>query len=51
MQIALSGRGRGSGLGLEQKVSHVWEVREGMGYRCQVYSSEEEARRAALEPG
>jgi ketosteroid isomerase-like protein len=51
MQIALSGRGRGSGLELERSVFHVWELRDGMGYRCRVYSSEEEARRAALEPG
>jgi ketosteroid isomerase-like protein len=51
MQIALTGRGRGSGLELEQRVFHVWEIRDGMGYRCRVYSTGEEARAAALEPG
>jgi ketosteroid isomerase-like protein len=51
MEIHLRGRGRGSGVEIEQTLFHVWEVRDGLGYRCEVFISEAdaEARAAAGE--
>ncbi len=51
-QIVLRGRGRGSGLDLEQTVFQTWTVRDGKAYECWVFTTEEqawEAVRAAAE--
>ncbi len=38
--------------GAEQRVFHLYEVRDGKAYRCRVFVSEDEARKAAgLEHG
>ncbi|MGH2986845.1 MAG: nuclear transport factor 2 family protein [Solirubrobacterales bacterium] len=50
MRVRLSGRGRESGVPLEHEVVHVWEVRDRMGFRCRVFSNEEEAWRALAPP-
>jgi ketosteroid isomerase-like protein len=42
-RITLRGRGRGSGLELEQTVFQVWEVRDGHPSQCWVFSTEAEA--------
>jgi ketosteroid isomerase-like protein len=50
-EVRLSGRGRESGVPLEQVIYHVWRVRDGKAIRCSVHWGEEEARReAGLEP-
>jgi len=51
MAILLRGVGRGSGVKLEQRIFHVWEVRDGKPFRVHVFWEEQEARRVAgLEP-
>jgi ketosteroid isomerase-like protein len=40
-------RGRGSGIGLEQTVFHVWEIRDGKAVRLEVYLDREQALEAA----
>ena len=45
MRVVLMGRGRESGVPIEQEIVHVWEVRDRMGSSCRVYSTEEEAWR------
>lgn len=47
MRIRLVGRGKGSGVEIEQDVFHVWEMRDGLPWRCVVYWSEADARRSA----
>jgi ketosteroid isomerase-like protein len=47
MRILLRGRGRGSGVELEQEIFHVWKVRDGKPFRCWVFWREDEARKAA----
>jgi ketosteroid isomerase-like protein len=47
MQIRLRGRGRGSKLESAQEVFHVWDFKDGKAWRCHVYWTEAEARRAA----
>jgi ketosteroid isomerase-like protein len=47
MRTLLRGRGRGSGVELEQEIFHVWEVRDGRGFRCWVFWEEGPAREAA----
>ena len=47
LQIRLSGRGRGSGIELEQVIFHVWVVRDGRPAECWVFSDRDESLRAA----
>ena len=47
MRILLRGRGRGSGVELEQPIFNVCEVRDGKPYRLLVFFDEGEARAAA----
>ena len=42
-RIVLRGRGRGSGLEMEQTVFQVWTVRDYRAFECWVYSTEDEA--------
>jgi ketosteroid isomerase-like protein len=46
-RVMLRGRGRGSGIEIEQEVFQVYEVRDGQPFRCWVFWSEEDARRQA----
>jgi ketosteroid isomerase-like protein len=45
VRVVLMGRGRESGVPIEQEVVHVWELRDRMGSSCRVYSTEEDAWR------
>jgi ketosteroid isomerase-like protein len=47
MRCLMRGRGRASGVDLEQRIFNVWEVRDGKPFRLRVFFREEEARRAA----
>jgi ketosteroid isomerase-like protein len=47
MQLNMVGRGKGSGVKIEQQVFNVWEMRDGLAWRCKVYWDEEPARREA----
>ena len=47
MRVRLSGRGKTSGIELEQTVFHLWAFRDGMPWRCEVFVDEEAARQAA----
>ena len=47
VRVTLRGKGRGSGIPLEQEVFQLYEVRDGKAWRVSVFSTEEEARRAA----
>jgi ketosteroid isomerase-like protein len=47
MRLLMRGRGRTSGVDVEQPIFNVWEVRDGKPFRCRVFFSEDEARRAA----
>jgi len=49
-KVLLRGRGRESGVELEQLVWQVWEVRDGSPFRCWVYSGEAPVREAAGLP-
>ncbi len=42
----LRGRGRSTGIEVSQEVVLVWEVRDAMAYRVDIFASEEEARAA-----
>ncbi len=46
VRVRLSGRARVSGIKLEQMVFHVWTFRDGMPWRCDVFSDEELGRNA-----
>jgi ketosteroid isomerase-like protein len=51
VRCLMRGRGRTSGVALEQPVFAVWEVRDGKPFRGHVFWREDEARRAAgLDP-
>jgi len=51
LRCLMRGRGRTSGVALEQPVFNVWEMRDGRPFRNLVFWREEEARKAAgLEP-
>jgi ketosteroid isomerase-like protein len=50
MRLAYSGRGRGSGVELEEEWFNVWEVRQGKPFRCRIFAREEQAREAAGLP-
>jgi ketosteroid isomerase-like protein len=47
MRVRLSGRGKASGIEVEQTVFHLWTFRDGMPWRCEVFSDEDAAQRAA----
>jgi ketosteroid isomerase-like protein len=47
MRVRLSGRGRASGVELEQTVFHLWTFRDGMPWRCEVFVDENAAQQAA----
>jgi ketosteroid isomerase-like protein len=47
VRVLLRGRGRGSGIEIEQVIFQVYEVRDGQTYRCWVYWNEDDARRKA----
>jgi ketosteroid isomerase-like protein len=47
VRVRLSGRGRGSGIDLDQVVFHVWTVRDGQPAECWVFSDLDESLRAA----
>jgi ketosteroid isomerase-like protein len=51
MRVRLVGRGKGSGVKLQQDIFHLWTFLDGKPFRCEVFWSEEEARHAAgLDP-
>jgi uncharacterized protein len=41
--LLMRGRGRGSGAPVEDRIAHLWTLRDGRAYRLQVYSDPEEA--------
>jgi ketosteroid isomerase-like protein len=47
MRVRLSGRGKASGVELEQTVFHLWTFRDGMPWRCEVFDDEDAAQQAA----
>jgi ketosteroid isomerase-like protein len=47
MRVRLSGRGKASGIELEETVFHLWTFRNGMPWRCEVFVDENAARQAA----
>jgi ketosteroid isomerase-like protein len=47
MRVRLSGRGKASGLELQQTVFHLWRFRDGMPWRCEVFVDEDAAQQAA----
>lgn len=50
VRVRLSGRARTSGIKLEQIVFHLWTFRDGMPWRCEVFSEEGPALEAAGSP-
>lgn len=51
LRVRLSGRGKTSGIDLEQTVFHLWTFRDGMPWRCEVFVDEDAAQQAAgLQP-
>jgi ketosteroid isomerase-like protein len=47
MRLRFSGRGKASGIKLEQTVFHLWTFRDGMPWRCDVFIDEDPALKAA----
>jgi ketosteroid isomerase-like protein len=47
VRIRLKGRGKGSGVEVEEELFHVWEIRDGLAWRCVVHRDEAAARRGA----
>ncbi len=45
--LLMSGRGRGSGVPVEETIAHLWTVRDGKAVALQVYSDPDEAVRDA----
>jgi ketosteroid isomerase-like protein len=45
--VHAAGRGKGSGIRVENRVTHIWTIRDGMATRFRVYSSKEQALEAA----
>jgi ketosteroid isomerase-like protein len=41
--LLMRGRGKESGVPVEDRIAHVWELRDGQAWRLQVYSDPEEA--------
>lgn len=47
IELRMSGRGRGSGVPVEETIAHLWTVRDGKLVALQVYSDPEDALRDA----
>ena len=47
MRVRLSGRAKASGIKLDQTTFHVWTFRDGVPWRCEVFTDEQRARAAA----
>ena len=47
MNLKMVGRGKGSGVKLEQQVFNIWDMRDGLAWRCMVFWDEDSARRYA----
>ncbi len=47
VEVLVSGTGRGSGMEIETRLAHLWELRDGMVIRGEVYRTTEEAIAAA----
>ena len=45
--LKMTGRGRGSGVPVEETIAHLWTVRDGKAIAMQVYSDPEHALRDA----
>jgi uncharacterized protein len=45
--LRMHGRGRGSGVPVEERIAHLWTVRDGRAVEMQVYSDPEDALRDA----
>jgi ketosteroid isomerase-like protein len=45
--LRMSGRGRGSGVPVEETIAHLWTLRDGKAVELQVYSDPEDALRDA----
>ena len=45
--LRMSGRGRGSGVPVEDRIAHLWTVRDGRAVALQVYSDPDDALRDA----
>ena len=51
--LRMTGRGRGSGVPVEEEIAHLWTVEDGKAVAMQVYSDPQDAlrdARAAAEP-
>jgi ketosteroid isomerase-like protein len=48
--IRISGRGKVSGVPVEERIAHLWSIREGKAARLQVFSDPADARKAAGLP-
>jgi uncharacterized protein len=48
VEVRITGQGRGSGAPLDVQLAHLWELRDGMVIRGEVYRTTEGAR-AAIE--
>ena len=51
VRVRVSGRGRASRIPVELEVSHVWDLRDGVPWRCRVFLEERQARAEAGLPG
>ena len=49
--LRMSGRGRGSGVPVEETIAHLWTVRDGKAVALQVYTDPEDAVRDARAAG
>jgi ketosteroid isomerase-like protein len=47
MRVRLTGRGKTSGIDLDQTAYHLWTFRDGMPWRCEVFFDEDAAKQAA----
>lgn len=47
--LKMSGRGRGSGVPVEETIAHLWTLRDGKAVEMQVYSDPDDALRDARE--
>jgi ketosteroid isomerase-like protein len=47
VRVRLTGRGKTSGIELDQPVYHLWTFRDGLPWRCEVFVDEGAARQAA----
>lgn len=48
--VAMSGRGRASGVPVEERIAHLWTVRDGIATRLQAYTDPADALEAAGLP-